>query len=80
MVSASALHSAEHYQVVNPGAGGVSNPLRVGEAVNPWARHQERAHRLSARPEQPSAGSYYPGEGISRVNARSVPRYDENLG
>ena len=63
--------------MVHPGADGASNPLRVGEAVSPWTRHQERAHRLSACPEQPSAGGRYMGDGIPRVSARSVPRYDE---
>ncbi len=77
VVSVSAPRSAEHGQMVHPGAGYVSNPLRVGEAVNPWTRHQEHAHRLSACPEQPSAGGHYMGEGISRVSTRSVPRYDE---
>ncbi len=46
VVSASTLRSAERYQMVNLGAGGVSNPLHVREAVSPWTRHQERAHRL----------------------------------
>ena len=73
VVSASAPHSTEHYQTVHPGAGGASNALRVGETVSPWKRHQERAHRLSARPEQPSAGGHYMGEGTW-----SVPRYDES--
>ncbi len=61
----------------HPGEGGASNPLRVGETVSPWTRHQECAHRLSARPEQPSAGDHYIGEGIPCVSAWSVPRYDE---
>ena len=65
--------------MVHPGADGASNPLRVGEAVSPWTRHQERAHRLSAHPEQPSAGGHYMGKGIPRVSARSVPHYDETL-
>ncbi len=55
----SAPRSAEHGQMVHPGADGVSNPLRVGEAVSPWTRHQERPHRLSACPEQPSVGGHY---------------------
>ena len=55
--------------MVHPGAGGVSNPLHAGEAVSPWTRHQERAHRLSARLEQPSAGGHYMGEGILHVSA-----------
>ena len=54
VVSASALQSAEHYQMVYPGTGSISDPLRIGETVSPWTRHQEHAHRLSARPEQPS--------------------------
>ncbi len=77
VVSASAPRSAEHSQMVHSGADGVSNPLQVGEAVSPWTRHQERAHRLSAHPEQPSVGGHYIGEGIPRVSTRSVPRYDE---
>ncbi len=77
VVSASAQHNAEHGQMVHPGAGGNSNCLRVGEAVSPWIRHQERAHRLSAHREQPSAGGHYIGKFIPRISARSVPRYDE---
>ncbi len=73
----SAPRSAEHVQVVHPGADGVSNPLRVGEAVSPWTRHQERAHRLSACPEQPSVVGHYMSERVPRVSARSAPRYDE---
>ncbi len=79
VVSASALRSAEHDHTVHPGAGGVSNPLHVGEAVSPWTCHQERAQRLSARPEQPSAGGHYMGEGIPHVSTWSVPRYGETL-
>ncbi len=48
VVSASAPRSAEHYQVVYPGTGSASDPLRIGETATPWTRHQERAHRLSA--------------------------------
>ena len=77
VVSASAPRSAEHYQMVYPGTGSTSDPLRIGEMASPWKRHQEHAHRLSACLEQPSAGGRYPGEGIPRVSARSVPRYDE---
>ncbi len=77
VVSASAPRSAEHYQMAYPGTGSASDPLRIGETASPWTRHQEHAHRLSARQEQPSAGGYYPGEGIPRVSALSVPRYDE---
>ncbi len=77
VVNASAPRGAEHYQMVYPGTGSASNPLRIGETASPWTRHQERAHRLSARPEQPSAGGYYPGEGIPLVSTRSVPCYDE---
>ncbi len=77
VVSASAPRGAEHYQMVYPGTGSASDPLHIGETASPWTRHQERAHRLSARPEQPSAGGPYPGEGIPRISARSVPRYDE---
>ncbi len=77
VVSASAPHSAEHYQMVYPGTGSASDPLRIGETVSPWTRHQERAHRLSARPEQPSAGGHHMGEDIPCISARSVPRYDE---
>ena len=78
VVSASTPRSAEHGQMVHPGADGASNPLRVGEAVSPWTRHQEHAHRLSARPEQPSVGGHYMGESVPRVTTRSVPRYDDN--
>ncbi len=77
VIGASAPRGAEHYQMVYPGTGSASDPLRIGETASPWTRHQERAHRLSARPEQPSAGGYYPSEGIPRVSTRSVPRYDE---
>ncbi len=59
VVSASAPRSAEHDQMVHPGADSASNSLRAGETVSPWTRHQERTHRLSARPEQPSAGGPY---------------------
>ncbi len=77
VVSASSPCSAEDYQMVHRGAGSASDPLRIGETVSPWTRHQEHAHRLSARPEQPSAGGHYMGKGIPRVSARSVPHYDE---
>ncbi len=77
MVRPSALRSAEHYQMVYPGTGSASDPLHIGGTVSPWTRHQERTHRLSAHPEQPSGGGHYPGEGIPRVSAQSVPRYDE---
>ncbi len=77
VVSASAPRSAEHDQMVHPGADRASNPLRVGEAVSSWTCHQECAHRLSACPEQPSVGGHYIGEGVPRVSARSVPGYDE---
>ncbi len=77
VVSASAPRGAEHYQMVYPGTGSASDPLRVGKTASPWTRHQECAHRLSARPEQPSAGGHYMGEDIPCVNARSVPRYDK---
>ncbi len=77
MVSASAPHSAEHHQIVNPGAVGVGNPLRVGETVGPWTHHQECTHRLSGHPEQPSACGHYMGEGIPCISARSEPRYDK---
>ncbi len=59
------------------GTGSASDPLRIGETASPWTCHQERAHRLSACPEQPSAGGHYPGEGIPRASARSVSRYEE---
>ncbi len=78
MVSASAPRGAEHYQMVYPGTGSASDPLRIGETASPWTRHQEHAHRLSACPEQPSAGGYYPGEGITRISAWSVPRCNES--
>ncbi len=77
VASASAPRRAEHYQMVHPGTGSASDHLHIGETVNPWSRHQERAHILSAHPEQPSAGGHYMGEGIPRVSAQSVPRYDE---
>ena len=77
VTSPCAPHSAEHYQMVYPGTGSASDPLRIGETARPWTRHQERAHRLSARLEQLSAGGQYMGEGILRVSTRSVPRYDE---
>ncbi len=79
VVSASAPCGAEHYQVVYPETGSARDPLRIGETASAWTRHQEHAHRLSARPEQPSAGGYYPSENIPRVSARSAPRYDETL-
>ncbi len=56
VVSASTPRSTEHYPMVYPGTGSASDPLRIGETVSPWERHQERAHRLSARPSQPSGG------------------------
>ncbi len=77
VVSVSAPRSVEHYQMDYPGTGSASNPLHIGETASPWTRHQERAHRFSARPEQLSAGDYYPGEGIPRGSAWSVPHYDE---
>ena len=79
VVSASTPHSAEHYQMGYPGTGSASDPLHIGETASPWTRHQECAHRLSARPEQlaTSAGGHYQGEGIPHDSARSVPRYDE---
>ncbi len=75
MASASILHGAEHGQMVYPGADSASYPLRVGETVSPWTRHQECAHRLSAGAEQPSVGGHHIGESIPRINAWSVPRY-----
>ncbi len=45
VVSASAPRSAEHYQMVYPETGSASDPLRIGEAVSPWTRHQGRTHR-----------------------------------
>ena len=63
--------------MVHPGAGSAGDPLHIGETVSPWTRHQECAHRLSARAEQPSVGGHYPGEGIPCISVRSVPRYDE---
>ncbi len=74
VVSASAPHSVEHKQMVHPVVDSVSNPLRVGEAVIPGTRHQERAHRLSACPEQPSVGGHYIGESVPCASARSAPR------
>ncbi len=46
VVSASAPRSAEHYQMVYPGAGSASDPLRIGETASPWTRHQERPQTL----------------------------------
>ncbi len=63
--------------MVHPGADSVSNSLRVGETVSPWTRHQEHAHRLSACPEQPSAGGHYMRESVPHVSAQSVPRHVE---
>ncbi len=45
VVSASAPHSTEHYQMVYPGTGSASDPLRIGETASPWTCHQECAHR-----------------------------------
>ena len=45
VVSASTPSSAEHYQMVYPGTGSASDPLRIEETVSPWTRHQGRAHR-----------------------------------
>ncbi len=59
------------------GTGSASDPLRIGETVSPWTRHQERAHRLFAHTKQPSAGGQHMGEGIPRVSVWSVPRYNE---
>ena len=63
--------------MVYPGTGSANDPLHIGEAASPWTRYQERTHRLSARPEQLSAGGHYQGECIPCVSTRSVPRYDE---
>ena len=71
------VRGVEHGQMVHPGADSASDPLRVGETVSPWTRHQEHAHRLSACPEQPSVGEHHMGESVPRISARSVPRYDE---
>ncbi len=76
VVSASAPRSTEHGQMAHPGADSASNPLRV-EAVNPWTHHQERTHRLSACPEQPSVGGQYIGGSVPCISAQSVPRYDK---
>ena len=78
MAGASVPRCVGHSQMAHPGADSTSNPLHVGESVSPWTRHQERAHRLSAYAEQPPVGSQYVGQGIPRVNAWPVPRYDEN--
>ena len=77
VASASAPRAVEHRQMVHPGTDSVSNPLRVGEPVSPWTRHQERAHRLSACPEQPAEQSIVGGRYMSESVPRSVPRYDE---
>ncbi len=77
MASTSIPRCAEHNQMVHPGADSASNPLRVGETVSPWTRHQERAHRLSACAEQPSVGGHHVGESVPCVSAQSVPYYDE---
>ncbi len=77
MASASIPCRTEHSQVVHPGADSTCNPLQIGESVSPWTRHHERAHNLTAYVEQPPVGSHYVGEGIPRVNARSVTCYEE---
>ncbi len=78
MASANVPHGTEHGQMVYLGADSARNPLRVGETVSPWTHHQECAHRLFACAEQPSVGGHYVSESIPRVNARSVPHYDES--
>ncbi len=77
MASASIPRGAEHSQMVRPGADSASNTLSIGETVSPWTRHQERTHRLSACPEQPPVGGHYMGESVLRINAWSVPCYNE---
>ncbi len=77
VAGASAPRRIEHSQMVHLGMDGASNPLRVGETVSPWTRHQEHTHRLSACPEQPSVASHYMSKNVLRVSARSVPCYDE---
>ncbi len=77
IASANAPRSTGHSQVVHLGVDGASNTFQVGESASPWTRHQERAHRLSAYARQPPVGDQYVGEGIPRINAQSVPRYDE---
>ncbi len=72
---ASAPHSAEHSQMVHLRADSASNPLQLEETVSPWTRHQERAHRLSACPDQPSEASYHMRESVPCVSMQSVPRY-----
>ena len=70
-------HDTEHSLVAQPGAEGTCNPFLAGEPASPWARHQERAHKLSAYAKQPPVGGHYVGEDIPRISERSVPRYDE---
>ncbi len=77
MAGASVLCSIGHSHVAHPGADSTSNPLHVGESVSPWTRHQESIHRLSAYAKQLPLGSQYVSEGILRINAWPVPRYDE---
>ena len=79
VAGASAPHGIEHGQMVYLVADSASNRFRVGETVSPWTRHQERDHRLSACPEQPSVGGHYMSESIPRISTQSVLRYDETL-
>ncbi len=69
MASASTPHGVEHGEMVHPGANSAGNPLRLGETVSPWTRHQEHAHRLSACPEQPSVRGYPMGESVPHALA-----------
>ena len=77
MASAGIPCGAGHRQVAHPGADSTYNPLQVGKSFNPWTRHQEHAHMLSAYDEQPPVGSHYVGEGIPCINAWCVPHYEE---
>ncbi len=63
--------------MAQPGADITCNPLLTGESVSPWTCRQERAHKLSAYAKQPPVGGHCVGEGISHVNAWSVPHYKE---
>ncbi len=77
MAGASIPCGAGHSQVTQPRANDTCNPLQMGESVSLWTRHKERAHNLSAYGEQLPVESHYVGEGIPRINARSVPRCEE---
>ncbi len=65
----STLRGGGHGRVVQQGVNGANDPPLVGEPASPCACHQERAHKLSAYPQQQSECGRYPGEDTRHFGA-----------